>query len=59
VSICEFLVAKLDGECSDLRIDGDDVSIAQQTNRTSNSRFRSDVANAEAAGPAGEAAVGN
>src|SRR5215469_14927792 len=42
-----------------LRIDDDAVTVAEQANRTANCRLRSDMADAKAAGGAGEAAVGN
>src|SRR3569832_2694080 len=42
-----------------IRVDGDDVTVAQQADRTADRRFRPDMADAEAARGAGEAAVGD
>src|SRR5262245_54179436 len=40
-------------------IDGDDVAVAQEPDRSAEDRFRTDMADAEAARGAGEAAVGD
>src|SRR5205807_8685442 len=50
-------VAELDSDPSRLGIDGNDVAIAQQRDRTADRRLRAYMADAEAAGAAGEATI--
>src|ERR1700730_6482105 len=53
----ELCVAQFYVKGSDDGIDLDDVAVLQQPDRSAHSRFRPDMADAEAAGGAGETAV--
>src|ERR1035437_9655601 len=59
LALGQFVGRKLDVQGAFLGIELDDVAVAQQRNRPAQCRFRSDMADAEAAGGAGEAAVGD
>src|SRR5260221_10036300 len=52
-------IAELDTERAGLGVQGDDVAVAQQPDRTADRRLGSDMADAEAAGGAGAATVGD
>src|SRR5690348_14970069 len=54
-----FLVADINADHAFFRVDGDHVAILDQTNGPADCRFRPDMADAEAAGGAGEAAIGD
>src|SRR6201996_9693824 len=55
----ELRVGQLYVKCADVRVDFDDVAVLQQRDRAPDRRFRPDMADAEAAGGAGEPAVGD
>src|SRR6202012_1048999 len=55
----EFGVGQLYVKCPDHGIDLDDIAVLQQTDGTADRCFRPDMADAEAAGGAGEPAVGD
>src|SRR5664280_208558 len=59
LALGQLVGRQLDVQGAFLGIELDDVAVAQQRNRPAQCRFRSDMANAEAAGGAGEAAVGD
>src|ERR1035437_10901669 len=59
LALGQFVGRKLDVQGAFLGIELDDVAVAQQRNRPAQCRFRSDMADAEAAGGAGAAAVGD
>src|SRR5713226_2905093 len=52
-------VAERDRDGALIRVDGDDVAVAQQRDRAADRRLGPDMADAEAARRAGEAAVGD
>src|SRR5260221_9019044 len=52
-------VAELDAEGAGLGVDGDNIAVAQQPDRAADRRLRPDMADAEAAGGAGETPVGD
>src|SRR6185312_17097325 len=52
-------VAELDGDGPGLGVDRDDVAVAQQADRAADRRLGPDMADAESARRAGEAAVGD
>src|SRR5262245_24877745 len=55
----KFLNCDINGEMPLLRIDADDVAVPEKADRTTELRFGSDMADAEAARGAGEAPVGD
>src|SRR4051794_27673736 len=55
----ELCIAQFYVKGSDDGVDLDDVAVLQQADRSAHRRFRPDMADAEAAGGAGEPAVGN
>src|SRR5262245_17595861 len=55
----QFGVAELDVEGAMLRIERDDVAVANERDRAAHCRLRTDMADAAAARSAGEATVGN
>src|SRR6516225_9667654 len=55
----ELAIAEVDGERPLLGVEADDVAIPDQADRPAHRRLRPDMADAEAAGGAGEATVGD
>src|SRR4051794_33221039 len=58
-TLCEFRLGQFYVKCSDLGVDFDDVAVPQQRDRTTHSRFRPDMADAETSGSPGKAAIGD
>src|SRR2546430_17067674 len=58
LAFCQFGVGQFYVKGTDLGVDLDDVAVPQQPDRAANGRFRPDMPDAEAAGGAGEPAVG-
>src|ERR1700743_3443738 len=54
----ELRVGQLYVKCADVSVDLDNVTVLQQGDRAADRRFRPDMADAEAAGGAGDPAVG-
>src|SRR3972149_181457 len=59
LALGEFVIRKLDVDRALVGIEFDDVAVADQGDRPADRRLRPDMADAEAAGGAGEAAVGD
>src|ERR1700757_1791756 len=55
----KLFVSQFYVKSADHRVDLDDVAILQQSDRSAHRRLRADMADAEAAGRAGEAAIGD
>src|SRR5258705_9037368 len=58
-ALSQLRIGQLYVKCPDVGVDLDDVAVAQQRDRAADRRFRPDMADAEAARRAGEAAVGD
>src|SRR3569623_3738643 len=59
LALGEFVLADVHGNLSRDRVEGDDVAILDQSDRTADSRLRPDMADTEAARRPREAAVGD
>jgi hypothetical protein len=59
LTLSELRVGQLYVKCPDIGVDLDDIAVPQQRDRAANRGFRSDMADAEPAGGAGEPAVGD